>query len=57
LLANDLIDEFHFWVHPVAVGKAQRLFDGVIDKLPLALRDVHRFRNGIVVLVYTPSRK
>jgi dihydrofolate reductase len=57
LIEHDLVDEFHFWVHPVAVGKAQRLFDGVIDKLPLALRDVHRFGNGIVVLVYAPTRK
>ena len=57
LIEHDLIDEFHFWVHPVAVGKAQRLFDGVVDTLSLALRDVHRFRSGIVVLVYGRAAK
>lgn len=54
LIEHHLIDEFHLWVHPVAVGKAQRLFDGVVDNLPLELRDVHRFRSGIAVLVYAP---
>ncbi|MEP6863119.1 MAG: dihydrofolate reductase family protein [Deltaproteobacteria bacterium] len=57
LIEHDLIDEFHFWIHPVAVGKAQRLFDGIVDKLSLALHDVHRFRSGIVVLAYGRAAK
>lgn len=52
LIEHDLIDEYHFWIHPVAVGKAQRLFDGIIDTLPLKLEGVQRFKSGIVVLVY-----
>jgi dihydrofolate reductase len=55
LIARRLVDEFHLWIHPVAMGKAQRLFDGIIDQLPLKLRDVHRFGSGIVVLVYEPK--
>ncbi len=55
LIAHRLIDEFHFWVHPVAMGKAQRLFDGIVDTFPLALLDVHRFRSGLVILVYAPK--
>ena len=55
LLAHGLIDELHLWVHPVATGNAQRLFDGIVDTLQLNLVDVHRFKSGIVVLVYSPK--
>jgi dihydrofolate reductase len=51
LLQHDLVDEFHFWVYPVAVGAGQRLFDG-LDTTHLKLVDIKRFDSGIVVLVY-----
>lgn len=51
LLQHDLVDEFHFWVYPVAVGAGQRLFDG-LDTTHLKLVDTKRFNSGIVVLVY-----
>jgi dihydrofolate reductase len=55
LFAHRLIDELHLWVHPVATGSAQRLFDGIVDTVQLRLMDVHRFKSGLVVLVYSPK--
>ena len=55
LLRHHLVDEYHFWLTPVAVpGTAQPLFEGVRDAPALALRDVEAFRSGVVALVYSP---
>jgi dihydrofolate reductase len=54
LLQHNLVDEYHFWVFPVAVGFGQRLFDG-IDATYLTLLDTTRFSSGIVVLTYGPK--
>ena len=52
LVEHQLVDEFHFWVFPVVVGKGDRLFDG-LDLTSLKLVETDRFASGIVVLVYT----
>jgi dihydrofolate reductase len=54
LMQHDLVDEFHFWVYPVAVGAGRRLFDG-IDTTHLTLLESTRFKSGIVVLVCAPK--
>ena len=54
LMQNTLVDEFHFWMFPVAVGAGQHLFDG-IDTTHLKLLDTSKFDSGIVVLVYAPK--
>ena len=54
LMEHNLVDEFHFWLFPVAVGAGQRLFDG-IDLTTLSLIDTTRFNSGIVVLTYAPQ--
>lgn len=54
LIQHNLIDEFHFWLFPVAVGSGQRLFDG-IDTTHLKLVKTTTFSSGIVVLVYVPK--
>jgi dihydrofolate reductase len=54
LMKHNLVDEFHFWVYPVAVGAGERLFDG-IDTTHLKLVDTTTFDSGIVVMVYAPK--
>jgi dihydrofolate reductase len=55
LLANDLVDEFHFWYFPVIAGGGQRLIDG-IETTHLELLDTARFKSGIVVHVLGPKQ-
>jgi len=54
LLQHNLVDEFHFWMFPVAAGGGQRLFEG-LDLTHLKLLDTTKFGSGIVVLVYGPK--
>jgi dihydrofolate reductase len=51
LLAAGLLDELHLLVHPIAVGKGKRLFDG--EALPLKLLSSQTFSTGVLHLVYT----
>ena len=53
LMEHGLIDEFHFWLFPVAVGNGQRLFASIETKTDLRLVDKTTFSTGIVVLTYT----
>jgi dihydrofolate reductase len=54
LMANNLIDEFHLLLTPVAAGSGQHLFEEVHGTPQLSLADVRRFASGVLVLVYTP---
>jgi dihydrofolate reductase len=54
LMARNLVDEFHFWLFPVALGAGQHLFER-IDTIHLKLIDTTKFDSGIVVLVYAPK--
>ena len=54
LMANNLVDEFHLLLTPVATGSGQHLFEEIHDAPHLSLADVRRFANGVLVLVYTP---
>jgi dihydrofolate reductase len=55
LMANNLIDEFHLLLTPVAAGSGQHLFEEISDAPHLSLADVRRFASGVLVLVYTPK--
>lgn len=55
LLAHDLIDEFHFLLTPVAVGKGTHLFEDLEATAQLTLTDVTRLANGVLILTYTPK--
>jgi dihydrofolate reductase len=55
LLQHGLIDELHFLVTPVAVGKGQHLFEDIDFAPQLNLVDVTRFSNGVVILAYKPK--
>jgi dihydrofolate reductase len=55
LMERGLIDEFHLLLAPVAVGRGQHLFESIDTAPALALADVKRFSNGVLILVYTPT--
>ena len=52
MLRAGLVDELSLLVHPVVVGKGQRLFEADADPLPLALVESTAFRTGVVHLHY-----
>ena len=53
LLEHGLVDEFYFSKVPVAVGRGERLFEGV--EATLELLETTAFASGIVVLKYAPK--
>lgn len=55
LLEAGLLDELHLLVHPVALGKGMRLFDGINAALPLELLRSETFETGVLNLVYGPD--
>ena len=54
LLRAGLVDDLHLLVHPIVLGKGQRLFDGG-DRIPLTLAASATFRTGVVHLHYQPA--
>ncbi|MFH8383263.1 dihydrofolate reductase family protein [Kitasatospora sp. NPDC018058] len=55
LLAARLIDELHLFVHPIAVGRGQRLFDDAAEPTPLKLISSEAFTTGVLHNVYGPA--
>ncbi|GHF55081.1 deaminase [Kitasatospora xanthocidica] len=55
-LAQDLIDEFRLYVHPVVLGRGTLFFRPTDHPAPLALKDTHRFTNGVTLLHYARER-
>ena len=55
LMANNLIDEFHLLLTPVAAGAGQHMFEEIHGTPQLSLADIRRFASGVLVLVYTPK--
>ena len=55
LMENDLIDEFHLLLTPVAAGSGQHMFEEIHGAPQLSLADVRRFASGVLVLIYTPK--
>lgn len=56
LIRLGLIDEYHLWVLPAAVGSGAALFAGLDHLLPLRLVSSRAFQSGILELVYAPQR-
>jgi dihydrofolate reductase len=54
LIANGLVDEFHFWVFPVVAGAGVRLLEG-LEPTHLNLVDSVTFGSGIVVHACAPK--
>ena len=57
LIKNDLIDEYHFFVNPVAIGKGLSIFGDSGKRANLRLIKSETFSNGEVELVYEPQKK
>jgi dihydrofolate reductase len=52
LLPTGLIDQWNLMVHPIVVGKGQKLFEGELPSTTLRLADTKTYDKGITVLVY-----
>jgi dihydrofolate reductase len=55
LMQHGLIDEFHLFLTPVAVGKGKHLFADIDTAPHLALVNVTQCDSGVIVLVYAPK--
>jgi dihydrofolate reductase len=55
LLEHRLLDELHFMIHPVFVGRGTLLFREV-EKTALRLAGTKTLETGVVVLTYQPAR-
>lgn len=54
LIKNNLIDEYHLIVNPVAIGKGMRIFGDSEERLKLRLIKSEVFSTGEVELYYEP---
>ncbi|GII04832.1 dihydrofolate reductase family protein [Planobispora takensis] len=54
LLANGLLDQLNLLVHPIVVGRGQRLFEDTPTH-PLKLVDSKTFQTGVLNLSYIPD--
>jgi dihydrofolate reductase len=54
LLADGLVDELRFWVHPVVWGDGARPFEG--ERVRIRLLDTQTFDSGVTLLRYEPLR-
>lgn len=54
LLAEGLVDEIRFWVHPVVWGEGTRPFQA--ETVPLRLLESKLFDSGVTLLRYEPLR-
>jgi dihydrofolate reductase len=52
---HGLIDEFQFMVNPRAIGSGTSIFKGIKHQLELKLVSTKAFKDGVVVLTYSPA--
>jgi len=55
LLENGLLDELQLLLHPVVVGKGQKLFEGELATHGLELVESKALSTGVVHLRYHPA--
>ena len=55
IIKERLIDEFHLFVNPVALGHGVRIFDGLEKYKSLELKRSIVYKSGIVLLHYEPK--
>jgi len=57
LIKNNLIDQYHLFINPVAIGRGMSIFGKLADKQDFALVQTEVFPCGIVVHHYQPVSK
>ena len=55
LIREGLLDELRLLLHPIVVGKGQRLFEEGIGQVPLKLVASKTFSTGVLYLTYVPA--
>ena len=55
LLTEGLLDELDLLMHPIVVGKGDRLFPDGTGEVPLQLIHSSTFENGVVHVTYVPA--
>ncbi|MDH2430894.1 dihydrofolate reductase family protein [Sphaerisporangium sp. TRM90804] len=55
LLRDGVLDELRLLVHPIVVGKGERLFDGSAESTGLKLLSSRTIANDVLYLVYAPA--
>jgi len=55
LIKHNLVDEYHIFVNPAAIGKGKSIYNALDDKLTLKLVKATPFDCGITVLCYNPA--
>ena len=56
LMRHGLLDELRLLVHPIVVGKGQRLFEEGLE-IPMKLTSSETFPTGVLSLAYQPTEK
>jgi dihydrofolate reductase len=54
LATNGLLDEIHFWIHPIIWGRGVKPFESR-DPLSLRILSATTFRSGVALLCYEPA--
>lgn len=55
LILTGLIDEYHLFINPRAIGQGLAIFDGLEKNLHLRLVEPRAYECGIVVNTYLPQ--
>jgi dihydrofolate reductase len=55
MLADDLVDELHLFLFPLALGAGDRLFREAASPTKLSLVGTRTYDNGAVRLTYGPA--
>jgi dihydrofolate reductase len=55
LINENLIDEYHLFINPVAIGKGMSIYNSLVSRLKLQLVQARSFECGIVLLCYKPD--
>jgi dihydrofolate reductase len=55
MLADDLVDELHLFVFPLALGAGSSLFADSASAIKLTLAGTEAYESGVVHLTYRPT--